>query len=852
MGQADFKVLYAPASLRTWDLPAAIQVEPEDGQFRAPRLCWPPALDRAAAPSLWIVCCDVLVLEHDMLVDRPTFVFARRIERGPAAGIVIDASAGDGAELQVLTQEIVQADTGTACDLVIEAVRPDGAGATTAVPYRLSPGADRAVVGCRWAGLGDAQELQPSQIPTEFLDVCEPLQLSLATIFQIATLLSTAQPELAMAQLGWVGRLAAAHPQTNDLAAQAANLADSLLARKALTSGVVLVPRLDPEVYASQAQAMAALLGARQESWERLQALRHGDGQWCALAKAALEEHRDHRELAEKLEAQARASRDQAVAAREAAVRELGYQRMQLHVCKGAFDVGVEAWKRQQQTEAAIKLALGVGDLLWQIGKMAAAGPEFSKLPVVDTLKGVAGSLARWSSNLPRTNKPAGGELALDPVDLYEGGGHEPHAGKAAAPAAPAAPAARKPFDVAADAEQRRREETQQQLGEGLAEMGKDGMAILDAAMRIDHVAKQAQAMEQSSQTLCESAERHLTQAFQSTSLAGLDVVTGGDQQWEQLATQVDDVFEQFEQGVLLAIEGGQAYRTAFRQLMLCGRSLCRARLAVATATSHLVEMMLQRHSAARSAAIAAALEQNMAQSAARTAAIEQRLFAGVLDAKRAVYLALEAHCRAFEYFTLSPAAPGLPRMTDSVDAFRLAVARTAGRELVPATLGQAPQTLEEVEVRCTDPDLLRGLKEGGMISWTLKADGEELAGYARVRIDRVRVFAEGLPPGRDVRVDIETTGAYEDRSVDGQVRSFAGPPMHRRFAYRHQVDGKDTITVDGDISYRYSRDFFLPTPFTTWSLTVCAPDGRPLNLAPLTGLRMCFHGEATPSNGKG
>jgi hypothetical protein len=82
---------------------------------------------------------------------------------------------------------------------------------------------------------------------------------------------------------------------------------------------------------------------------------------------------------------------------------------------------------------------------------------------------------------------------------------------------------------------------------------------------------------------------------------------------------------------------------------------------------------------------------------------LAQFVFNTTLDSKRAVYLAIEAHNRAYLYFTLVDAAPTLPRITDSVDAFGKTVADIVGKQLRRGALkarGAGPGTADDARDR--------------------------------------------------------------------------------------------------------------------------------------------------------
>jgi len=381
----------------------------------------------------------------------------------------------------------------------------------------------------------------------------------------------------------------------------------------------------------------------------------------------------------------------------------------------------------------------------------------------------------------------------------------------------------------------------------GLKSAGAGAKGIFDAAMNIAAIAARARAMEQSSQLVLKKIGTTVDKAFSSNILRGLDTVTGGQQEWETLAVTIEDTFDRFQDGLLKSIDGGSDYRLAFRRLVICGRSLSQARLAVAKANLQLAELMLRRQAAERSVQIAQTRLEEIEDKAAAAETLAQFVFNTTLDSKRSVYLAMEAYQRAFRYFTLSDDAPPLPRITDTVDAFSKAVADISTKVLARERLSPAPQTMLERIFELTAPEILTDLKSNGSTSWTLATSDSAFRGFGRVRVDRVRVLADGIKPGAEVEIRIRTSGVYEDKIPKGNVRMFVSEPLSKTFVYRGDWKGGDVgIQIDGDVARRYQDDFFSPTPFTTWTLSINGRGGSKIDLSALTGLKFYFRGEIT------
>lgn len=862
--QDGWATFYSSKKVTEWQLPAATQDDLENGIFRRLFVRWSELLKASSAggtPPMWFLCCDVLELDMDVVLDRTAIIFARRIEISNNAELILGRTDGNASDLLLFTQEIVDKATGAAAALGIVALTPAPEKDPVETAYAFKANGTAGACGLYWSSdAAQPKEQRSADLESAYLIEGEPLRLMLVTTFQLATLLSTENVPLSLSQLRWVGSLGQTNKETLDLALQATSLANTLLAEKAAAGrNALLVPRLDNSVYASASSAFMELLRERQARWEALQRMKIEDTNWANAARDSLDSRQNEKDLADKLESQALASRQQALRARNIATKQVVYEKTLLAEREILFEAGIKQWKENETRKELINIVTGVFEILKEVPTIVAAGPEMAALPAVQTVQAGLSILSSVASTVAS-------ELSTKPPPVQGPKTREEAEAEARAEADAAALFGPKTKEQAeaeekeqakAAAEKEARQETQNKLASSLATAGSGAKKIVDAAMRISEIAQAAATMESSSRAILSSIGETVTGAFSSVEVQGLDVVTGGSQEWDLLGAAIEDTFENFGGGILKSIEGGTEYRLEFRKLVISGKALSQARLAVAKANSQLAEMKLRSMAAEKAIAIANRRVDQLGKQVERDQTLAQFAFNKVLDAKRAVYLALEAYRRAFLYFTLVDEAevPALPRLTDTVDRLSETVARVSSRLLTYDALDRPPQTMNDIHLT-VDPSTLSSLEANkGIVTWILSPDHPVFAGLGRVRFTRVRVFAEGLQFDGPIEVQIATSGVYVDKLLRlGATRQFVSQPMRINFVYDGQtLSGTGSnlnahINVDGDIAQRYRNDFFNPTPFTTWTFRIKAQgdDETPLDFKSVTSLNVRFFGEAT------
>ena len=383
-----------------------------------------------------------------------------------------------------------------------------------------------------------------------------------------------------------------------------------------------------------------------------------------------------------------------------------------------------------------------------------------------------------------------------------------------------------------------------------------DVKGIADAATHIREIAEVAEQMEADSILLLDDARSSVELSLATVEVTGQDVVTGGVQEWEFLSLKTEDRFNTMVDGKLNAIDGGAEYRRAFRELFVIGRSMSQARLALAKANTDLAAMILRRRSAERGLDLLERRLEEVGNELMDDQAVQNMFFERATEAKRGVYLAIEAYQRALSYFALVHPSrlPALPSITDGVDEFSVAVKAIAGKKLeleALAGLATRPSTMSGLEIVLNDKATLSTLRKGkGGVSVTVDGSEPAFKRLRRVRLSRIRAYLDGLPAALDIACDIRCDGVYRDRLGDPDGKddtlwcAFVSQPSQQFFSY--STDRPDRPTVEAEVAERYRDDFFRPTPFALWDLDFSRQDGKDLDLTTVTAIRLQFFGECS------
>ncbi|MEY3212885.1 MAG: hypothetical protein RIT28_3366 [Pseudomonadota bacterium] len=798
--------LYSVDQLRAWKLPvgrdgsseraSAWRVEgPEATQGLV--LDWSALCSRANDKdddSISVVCCDVLRVDQLGLMAGLVVVFARRIEVSPGAALGLDR-ASSANELVLWTQEIVDPG-GKPCALEIQTVLQGDQVLEETVKTDGSAGAQG------WTSAGDGSVLTAAAaLDPSFLIPGEALSDFLTTLFQVCILLIDDHMALARDQALWISAITKGVPSAQSTCLQAAALAVELTKRVSMPAGAQLVPDLDHEVYKQDIEAWMGLLKTRQQRWDALYSDQLADTRWLDQAKVALGDREDAAALDGALVAAAQQALDDANGAYAGSLALLSSSREELRAKKLAFDAGVEQWKDRETMNAAFALTV---DSVKAIGEIAG---------LVVAIAGTGGAAAA-------------------PV---VGGAAE--AGAAEAGAAESTPSL---------VEQGKA--LKEKVGDKPGDAKDALFAVVEDVQKIIDISEKADALLDASVEVNNGVDVAADQVFSTTSLGGLDVVTGGSQVWDTLQIDMGVCFDAVP--AYKDIDGGAELRAAFEKVIVAGHAHSEVRLALAAAYAHRAEVRLRQATARsqeqRAEARVAALEATVRWDAELAARIFQR----VLNTRRSLWLLCEQYQRSWRYYTLSRSAPALPPLVGDSDSIEESVTALTSASFTFEALSPVPtaytRTLDipgAVFARAGD-----GSWRG---SWRVGVDDPAFAQWGRLRIDaaKAEIALSGLPAqSLSVMITLSSSGEYADRAADGAILRFVGAPIDRVTQYEQDSNGARVFVTEGRPPARLIETYFKPTPFTLWSATVCVSrqDGGPVAACTLDKLTLTLDGEAS------
>lgn len=315
------------------------------------------------------------------------------------------------------------------------------------------------------------------------------------------------------------------------------------------------------------------------------------------------------------------------------------------------------------------------------------------------------------------------------------------------------------------------------------------------------------------------------------------------------------------ENGSKAFLDATIKYKTELNKLAIYGKAVVTSQIAVVQFGRETANLMLQKQISDNQRIRLESYIAQLSQDAAKDEELMQLLFERQLGIKRWLYLSLLNYKRAYRYwalqdsdvkFSITQLASEFERNKTQIDTdFQDALQRFKPR--VPQTLNRAEVIIPAVNEGLYK-DVIKNLIETGETRFRIYPEEEKFAGFERVRLDRVRVWLEGVTASDQipVRLSITNIGSFSDRltvliNQDGQeleelqLFTFSGAISERTFAYQGVIGDANQIIVDGDVAQDMRVFYSQPTPFTEWIVKV--PSDRKFDLSPLTALRLEFSG---------
>ncbi|KAJ8463725.1 hypothetical protein ONZ45_g17482 [Pleurotus djamor] len=604
----------------------------------------------------------------------------------------------------------------------------------------------------------------------------------LRTQFAVASawLGSEASTPFAMDILTFILRLTRASQLATDIRMQALTLyAQSAVRGDAKAKGLTYVPRLDFSVYDTVVDRNIKVAQAYEQQYERYSDLAAGSQVWIESATVMKEQYTDLSNMCKTLASQAQDRYDSA----EKALRENNNAfedaKSAVTHAQDALAKGYLEWLIKQHRETLIAVFKALFDLGVAVGECVLGQPEAAEAAV--------------------------------------------EAGKAAEKAYEAAEAVVEAGSLV------------DKLIKGIKELPKifkkmSGIASAISALFISIGKAIANASSPNPEVDAPDADT-------STNFIGLLA------SWD---VYLDELDSSMKFPISEGISGAEEYRLASRKMAILGKALLLSKMAAISQGQELARTLMQLYVNEKQQERLADWITKLETSNEAYLQAQVLLFNRLLDVRGWIYIYLQSYIDSYRYWALTPSTVQ-PSMVETVPQFEKDHA-TLAIEVVQAYthFDPSPQDFHRVfnwgvGRSFLTEDVLESLKATSTASFSITP--EHLPGYTRVRVKTIRLYLKDID-GTDeepVRIEITNDGTYHDITPPkggskSEYLNFYSEPLRRAFQYTSE--GRPPV-IDGDVAF--PAKYFLPTPFTKWTVTVKS-DFDP---AQLSGLKLELHGEA-------
>lgn len=337
----------------------------------------------------------------------------------------------------------------------------------------------------------------------------------------------------------------------------------------------------------------------------------------------------------------------------------------------------------------------------------------------------------------------------------------------------------------------------------------------------------------------------------------GLDTDTDGanlsdTSLWDIYKLHVDD---SLDSPVKKGIRYAKDYQMALDVVVVYGKALSAAQLAVVTAGQEYARVLLQEQLAQQQQEQLKAYVDSLKNGEKPIAVMMQQFYHRYLDAKSSLFAALQGYKASYFYWALQPSAVKAQIIS------KVSVLGTGLQNMTQIAIDQQaalthfnppPSVMSDKLFVVNDAALIAQFRKEGKATWVLPTDAADFTQLDRVRLNTIRVWLEGATSSNDISVNIKNSGNYLDR-FQGVGYQFSSKPLGQLFQYRLGVsnpkpdwkfdDGQvATIELDGRVDNEVRYAYFQPTPFSEWTISV---DPEVVDLSKLTKITMEFMGSA-------
>ncbi|NQZ93203.1 MAG: hypothetical protein HRT97_12800 [Moritella sp.] len=295
-------------------------------------------------------------------------------------------------------------------------------------------------------------------------------------------------------------------------------------------------------------------------------------------------------------------------------------------------------------------------------------------------------------------------------------------------------------------------------------------------------------------------------------------------------------------------VPGSTAYLAELERLSAQAKAISATEINLAQELSRQIDLRIASQVNAANINRVSALISSIDDDASAVNTLEDAFFRTLSNLKRPMFIALANYQSAFAYWSLEESV-----VTASLNKSFAAYTQDLAfmREQEAASLDRfypRPQDFTSIVHNINDTDKLAEFKQTGILHFTLPLNSTIFADFDRVRLDEASVFIEGaaLPTGL-YNIDLLSSGTYQDRRKQDNY-SFTAMPLFRRIIYNlvNSQTQEVNILTSGAIASDYALNYFMPTPFTTW--TIKLNNWEDIDLSTMNNIKVSFSGNGIPT----
>ncbi|PKG39119.1 hypothetical protein [Psychromonas sp. Urea-02u-13] len=308
------------------------------------------------------------------------------------------------------------------------------------------------------------------------------------------------------------------------------------------------------------------------------------------------------------------------------------------------------------------------------------------------------------------------------------------------------------------------------------------------------------------------------------------------------------DARADFSLVISAGVIGSTQYLAELERLVAQAKAISATSINLAQELSRQIDLRIASQVNVENINRVSALIASIDKDARAVSALEDAFFRALNNLKRPMFVALANYRAAFAYWSLEESSV-VASLNKSFAAYKQDLAFM--REQEAASLDHfypRPQDFKSITHNINDSYQLAEFKSTGMLHFTVPLGSKIFADFDRVRLDEVSILIEGtgLPTGL-YNIDLLSSGTYQDRRYQDN-HTFTAMPLFRRIIYNlvnsqtHEVN----ILTSGAIASDYALNYFMPTPFTTW--TIKLNNWKEIDLSNIENIAVSFSGNGIPT----